>query len=306
MTDISLRFDRLFRWLELHRFQFSLSHETRPQDRLLLLKPLGELALVLDVLIKLGIEPEKCLTHCSWIWSEIREGNELIELISARYDMVLLCGLYANLKGLGFSNNRLDLLLEYVARTATSGALEMHFWQRLARDRDYSRLGLIDFPAMPLKGSWLGEMPEPWTICNETTYAVTHEVFHVTDFGDKKSRLSNDIITCLRRWIPTWSVIYQIQKNYDILAELIMTAECIGGVPWFSDPMQDLLLAQGNDDYVPSPPNSGLPFLKPGQSPERVKFLSNYHTTLVSVLAIAMRIHSNADLYTKQRTISAI
>ena len=47
-------------------------------------------------------------------------------------------------------------------------------------------------------------MPEPWTLDLQAAYGVTHDVFHLTDWGRARQRLSEELAEYLRLWLPAW------------------------------------------------------------------------------------------------------
>jgi hypothetical protein len=127
----------------------------------------------------------------------------------------------------------------------------------------------------------------PWMVNLELAYTITHEVFYVTDFGFKPYRLDPNIRAYIQTWLPSWLKIYAEKADFDLTAELIMTDACIEG-QGFDDYVALLVRSQHNMGYMPGPPMTGATLKSDFDLPERVVFLENYHSTLVTIMALIM------------------
>jgi hypothetical protein len=154
-------------------------------------------------------------------------------------------------------------------------------------DLDYSlqRLGITGCPGTTLSLTWLGACPEPWFFSNEIGYSVTHVVFYTTDFGARPHALDPEARAYLEVWIPVWLRILEENENWDLTAELSMVADCIR-LEMEDDPLLNLTRHQHRTGYIPGPSTAGAALVRPDDDIERVAFLANYHTTLVSLMAL--------------------
>lgn len=69
-----------------------------------------------------------------------------------------------------------------------------------------------------------------------------------------------------------------------------MVDRCINDGPAPDDIYSWLLAQQDPDGMFRSPPDAGRALRSPSDSAERIRFLSNYHTTLVAIMALTMRL----------------
>jgi hypothetical protein len=162
-------------------------------------------------------------------------------------------------------------------------------------EHGFEGLGLSTFPECPERGTWLEALPEPWTLTNDIAYALTHDVFYITDFGFKPHRLAVQMREYITTWLPTWLFIYWRQSSWDIFAELIMVAACIKKTRAVRSEMRQLISAQHQNGMTPGPSNSAKSLLRDYHSEARVSFLQNYHTTLVSLMAMSLVMLAERD-----------
>lgn len=275
-------------WIKTNIEQFSLENSDSAQEKLMLLKPLGELVLTLCLLKRIGIEARLVEEASAWAWKQLQEGNEIADLFMARPDLMVLSSLYASFEELGFENQKVLKIITNYSKSIGCMSVELPAWRKLDIRHSLENLGVMAFPTSPEKGIWLECYPEPWKMSDDIAYAVTHEVFYITDFGIKVNRLQKNIREYLDIWCPAWLDIYTSQKNWDLTAEFIMVMECIGKNNRCDKYIERIYNHQELDGLVPSPSHAGKQFLKGGEEPERERFLSNYHTTLVTTMAMAM------------------
>jgi hypothetical protein len=288
VEELVAALDRGFKWVRSNLLQFSLSNAKSEEEKLQLLKPLGELALAADLIEQLI--PGRFLTKeiSEWCWNELEQGETLVGILSVRPDLIVIATLYANFKRAGLHNSRLDLLIAFLSKSPSVQNIELPTWRRLDVEHGLASLGLSLFPSDPEKGTWLSALPEPWTITDDIAYAMTHDVFYITDFGHEQDRLSADSKRYLRTWLPTWLTLYQKQMNWDLFAELLIVAACIdSSLIGMTAELGYLISVQHENGMVRGPPNSAKNLLSDTHTEHRTVFLKNYHTTLVSLIAFA-------------------
>jgi hypothetical protein len=276
-------------WIEQHADQFSLRHSADFEEALQLLKPIGELTLTLDILARCQVPFANLAKRRQWCWDELKQGEFLVEVLTIRPDLIVASAVYASFKHAGLVNARLERVLNHLIESPSALSLEMPTWRWLDLCHGFEALGLRPFPAEPERATWLAALPEPWTITDDIGYALTHNVFYITDFGARPDRLRRDIRDYILTWLPAWLTIYQRQPNWDLYAELLMVAACIRETGRFGPQFAQLHAAQQDDGMVCGPRGSAQLLIRDGTPPERSAFLQNYHTTLVALMAFALR-----------------
>lgn len=286
MTALTLPAEAALSWIERHRGQFGVrSHARDDHERVLLLKPLSELALTASLI---GREPglhERCGRLVEWAWDEADRGALLLQLTCARPELIESIGLYAYVHSFGHRNDRLHDWFGHLARSALTAGLEVPAWRWTALRYHLAKLGLADPPERPAAGSWLGALPEPWTISDNTGYPMTHEVFHLTDFGTRPDALAPDTGDYLTLWLPAWWRCVRDSGNHDLAAELVMVGACAGAAA-ADGACAELLAHHRSDGRFAGPRGAGGDLPCPDGDDVRRQFLRDYHTTLVTLLAL--------------------
>ena len=283
MPDLAAAAEKGIAWIENHRDQFSPRRGRNANEQTMLLTTFAELILTLTLLGRDTALRQRLAPVVAWAWNAIDRGQLLIDLTSAKPDLVEeTVGIYANFAQNGHHDTRLEAWLTHLANTQFARGLELTPWRQVAFDYNLNRLGLRGPAALP-GGSWLGALPDPWTVSVATAYSMTHEVFYLTDFGRSPDNLSTEIREYLWLWLPAWERCFQHPENLDLIAELTMTAAC-AGIGALSTP-QLLVNRQLTDGSFPGSPGAGDHLPSPKGDQLRRRFLTQYHATLVSVLA---------------------
>lgn len=129
-------------------------------------------------------------------------------------------------------------------------------------------------------------MPEPWAISEASAYSLTHTVFYTTDFGADIAGLPQAHVAYLKRWVPVWQCYYARAVNMDLLAEMIMVGRCLG-LEEGESMWRAIADAQCPSGAVPSPLSRDWTESL-AADPGKRDFFTNYHTTLVTIMAVAM------------------
>lgn len=283
LTDCA---EQALSWVEDNRAHFSpREHATTASEQVILLKPLSELVLTVSLLSRHPGLQERCLPLLEWAWDEVQRGRYLLELTSARPELIETVGLYASIRELGVHNDRLEVWLREIVQSALFDGLELPAWRRTALHYNLARLGLVDPPTRSVSGSWLAALPEPWTISDTTGYPMTHEVFYLTDFGRQRDAVTPEVADYLALWLPAWWRCSLAVGNHDLAAEMIMTGACIG-LPGSSEALGTLASLQQADGRLPGPEGAGGDLPCPSGDRVRGGFLQSYHSTLVALLAM--------------------
>ncbi|MFH8570159.1 DUF6895 family protein [Streptomyces sp. NPDC017993] len=273
-------------WLERARAHFRLPpNVTTDADPNLTLKPLGELA-ELTQLIRTS-HPRAAVRKqaaglFAFAWEETRDGELFAELIRGEPRATYPVELYGVFAQAGLRNTAVEELLP-----ATTG---LRSW-RIAREDHTRTLGVLNaeqriglrphaaFDAV-LKLTGLGSMPEPWTLDRKAAYGVTHDVFHLTDWGRARGQLSGELAEYLRLWLPAWLETWLEEQLWDLVGELLAVTACLPAAPYDPVAWQRLADAQAPDGSVPE--IGGAP---PGPGDGAEAFTACYHSTLVTAFA---------------------
>ncbi len=126
----------------------------------------------------------------------------------------------------------------------------------------------------------------------EIAYAITHEIFYLTDFGF--GRLPDSTIDeYLGIWLPYWSRVFENQKDFDLTGEFAMAWRCIRPrSQQVAQGLSSVLSAQTPAGYVEGPEGAGSIVYQKDDSKNRRVFLGRYHTTLVAIMACALEMRA--------------
>ncbi|BDM68983.1 hypothetical protein HEK616_24700 [Streptomyces nigrescens] len=275
-------------WLDGARGFFRLPPDvTTDADPNLTLKPLGELAELTQLIGAVHPRAEIRRTArglFAFAWNETRDGELFAELIRGEPFATYPVELYGVFARAGLRHAEADELV----RTTT----RLRGW-RVAREDHTRTLGVLnaerriglrphaDFaPVLALTG--LGRLPEPWALDRKAAYGITHDVFHLTDWGRDRQRLSPELAGYLRLWLPSWLENWLEERLWDLVGELLAVTACLPRAPYDPVAWQRLAGAQAADGSVPemgAAPGSGAP----GEM-----FTACYHSTLVTAFAATL------------------
>ncbi|BBB01577.1 hypothetical protein RVR_9063 [Actinacidiphila reveromycinica] len=257
-------------------------------DPNLTLKPLGELAELTDVVRACHPLPAvRALADdlFAFAWRETRDGALFAELVRGEPQATYPVELYGVFARAGLRHPGAEELLAATTR--------LRLW-RLAREDHTRTLNVLnaerrvglpqhaDFAAV-LARTGLGARPEPWALDLRTAYGVTHDVFHVTDWGRTPWRMPAALAGYLRLWLPAWTTSWSEERQWDLTGELLAVAACTPGVPYDPFAWRVLAAAQHPDGAVPET-GDGPP---EGAAPE-AWFTGCYHSTLVAAFAATL------------------
>lgn len=280
-------------WIEENLGAFKVTDRDDDLALVRQIKPLAELALTCDLLLRspnsdLLYPNARSFAHriLKFCWNELDGGEHLRRLILTYPDLYSLVTVYPPFFKAGLRDSRLEMGIEAVTHDRTVLAIEFPAWRLIDFSTALRALGFLSpwDEKKLLKLTWLGALPAPWSLSDSAAYSVTHVVFYLTDFGFKPNGLPVRHLRYLRRWAPVWSRYYARAANLDLLSEMLMVAFYIGAQEHVSGEVDHLSSQQLPSGLVPGP----LPeeYLKAfGEQAEYRSFLANYHTTLVATMA---------------------
>lgn len=281
------------RWLDDRRRHFRLPAGVAEEgtDHNATLKPLGELAQLSLSIARVspsgGAVHRTALALLDFAWRETGRGELYLELARAEPHATHLLELYVPFADAGLRHPGFEDFAHTMARTRSWAATEQEPTRMLSLLRAEQRLkgsgtprGGAEWDSATTR-TWLGRMPEPWALECRSGYALTHHVFHVTDWGSRPCGLPAEPAGYLAHWLPAWLDSCLEAENWDLAGELLAVGACL--------PEAALDLGAW-DRYAAAQSDSGA-FAESGSVPEaddRAAFLACYHATLVAAFASAL------------------
>ncbi|WP_181794593.1 DUF6895 family protein [Streptomyces sp. WELS2] len=173
-------------------------------------------------------------------------------------------------------------IVEYVPcrRLAVANALRITGHDSGTRVPDWERL---------VQATWLAATPQPWHIDWETAYALTHTVFHITDWGRRPEALPRPLTAYLTRWLPVWTDIWTETRHWDLVAELLAVGACLPEPHIDLDDWQRMERTQHPDGLFPV---DGRPL----EEDPATRFRDHYHSTTVSAIAATIALSRDLTL----------
>jgi hypothetical protein len=277
------------RWLDAMRPHFRLPADvTTDADPNLTLKPLGELAelaQVIHTLHPLAPLRDAAAELFAFAWKETRDGELFAELVRGEPVATYPVELYGVFARVGLRHPGAEELIE--ATTA------LRRW-RVAREDHTRTLGVLNAElriglpphadaADVLAHTGLGLRSEPWALDRKAAYGITHDVFHLTDWGRAPGRLPDRLADYLRLWLPAWTVSWAEERLWDLVGEFLAVAACLPGAPYDAAGWAEFAAARGAGDAVPESGEPPGPDATPGE-----RFTACYHSTLVAAFAATL------------------
>ncbi|MFE9389442.1 DUF6895 family protein [Streptomyces sp. NPDC006784] len=273
-------------WIERHRAHFRLPPDVATTaDPNLTLKPLGELAELAALIAELHPLPDvrdqarRLLAHA---WQEARQGELFAELVHGEPQATYPVELYGSFARAGLRDAAVDELVRTTTRLRGWQLAREDHTRTLAVLNAEARIGVpqhTDFAAA-LAHTWLGRLPEPWFLECRTAYGLTHDVFHLTDWGRAPSRLSPAAAEYLRLWLPAWLGGWLEERLWDLAGELLAVGACLPGAAFDAAAWQRLAAARTADGALPERDDPPPPGTDPAEC-----FTACYHSTLVLAFA---------------------
>ncbi len=276
-------------WLDgMRRFFRPPADAATASDPNRTLKPLGELA-ELSHLIRdhhpLPAARELAGGLFRFAWEAAGEGRLFAELVRDEPQATYPVELYGAFARAGLRHAGTERLVEATTSLRHWRVAGGDHTRTLAVLNAERRIGLpmhADFDAV-LAHTGLGRRSEPWVLDLLGMYGITHDVFHLTDWGRAPHRMPAQLAEYLRLWTPAWTLNWLDEQLWDLVGELLAVAACVPGAPHDSAAWLRLAAAQRPDGAVPEtgpPPPAGLP-------PEEL-FPACYHSTLVTAFAATL------------------
>ncbi|MBV9314949.1 MAG: hypothetical protein JO100_14750 [Pseudonocardia sp.] len=249
-----------WRWLgEVHQ-QFALDSGA-PIDKLdpiRHLKPLSELALAASISLRetpTGRHAARVAPRLvEFAWAQFGAGALLCELQRAAPLDTQALETYAIFRRAGYRHQRFEALLAHLASLRVSSALEVISDRALGVLNAERVIGLPprwDLAALTAR-TLLGACPEPWMLDLDSLYAITHTVYHLTDWGAHPSWLPEPLQNYLHQWLPVWLEVYLEAGHWDVVGELLVVDLCLSDPDCPAPAWARLAEAQREDGLLPA------------------------------------------------------
>ncbi|MFI5941280.1 DUF6895 family protein [Streptomyces uncialis] len=278
--------DRSLSWLHANRAYGALPQGTSETlaDPDSVYKPLGETALAASIVLREGVAGAGQLVAAQdlldFTWEQFRGGDMLYERQLQHILMTDPLETYATFARCGYRHPDLHRLLGHLGGLRSVQGVEQMPNRRLAVANAARVAGLDsqeDWSALA-RATWLGGRPEPWAINWITAYAMTHTVFHLTDWGGRPQGLAPELAEYLRTWLPVWTEIWLEVAQWDLVGELLIVGASLDE-PYCDPTAWDAIASlQHEDGFIP---RDGDPV---DDDPQQ-RFTDHQHTVVVTAMA---------------------
>ena len=285
-----------FAWLSAHRDDFALGEDALTRDGHVdaTWKPLGELAQTCAS-VRAHIPPWDPLHACAadllrFAWQETGRGELFLRLQRLEPFATYPLEIYSVFAAAGFRHAGYEAAAATTARTRSWRLTEQEPTRRLGVLKAERRSGIHrpEQAAQALRRTWLGGLPEPWTFERSSGYALTHVVFHLTDWGRTPEGVPADLAAYLAHWLPPWLDTCLDAGMWDLSCELLVVATSLpdpSDLPTLEDSWTRIAGAQRTSGALPEQARPG----DEGAGPE-ADFRHCYHSTLMAAFAAAQTV----------------
>ncbi|WP_328431078.1 DUF6895 family protein [Streptomyces sp. NBC_00453] len=285
-------------WVSAHRDDFALRDDALTADGQVdrTWKPLGELAQTCAS-VRLHTEPSDPLHACvsdllTFAWQQTGEGELFLRLQRLEPFATYPLEVYSVFAGAGLRHAGYETAAATVARTRGWRLTEQEPTRRLGLLGAERRSGIQrpEQAAQALNRTWLGGLPEPWMFERSSGYALTHVVFHLTDWSRTPQGIPADLAAYLADWLPPWLDGCLDAGMWDLGCELLIVAASLPRPPdpaMLHDAWTRIARAQHDSGALrvddPDPGHDPGTYAEP-------EFLHCYHSTLMAAFAAALTV----------------
>lgn len=304
-----------FVWLSAHRDEFTLGEDALAPDGQVngSWKPLGELAQVCASV--LPHTPSSDPVHAcaddllAFAWRQTGQGELFFRLQRCEPFATYPLEVYGAFATAGLRHAGYEATAATMARTRAWRLTEQDPTRRLGVLAAERRAGIRrpENASRTLGRTWLGGLPEPWAFERFSGYALTHVVFHLTDWGRAPDGIPADLAAYLAHWLPPWLDTCLDAGMWDLSCELLAVAASLPGSPdpaVTRDAWERISAAQRTSGALPEErrPPGAAPGADTGEAPGSGQdFTHCYHSTLMAALAAALtrgRPHAHREVTT--------
>ncbi|MFF8883150.1 DUF6895 family protein [Streptomyces flaveolus] len=277
---------RALGWLYTHRQRGALVGNDLAQD-MDASKALAETAVAASVILRGGTagsqESAWAQALIQFAWAELKEGALLYERALHHPMATDVLEAYGHFARAGYRHPGLDRMIPHMAMCGAAHVPEYQPYQRLAAasalrlsGHDHG-LNASDWHRWATD-TWLGRTPAPWLLDWSTGYAVTHTVFHLTDWGRDPAGLPRNMAAYLTRWLPVWTDVWSEVCQWDLVGELLFVGCCLPEPSTELGDWQHLAEIQHSDGLMPADSQDV-------DDDPAVRFTEHQHSTIVAAVA---------------------
>ncbi|MDO0909846.1 hypothetical protein QQM39_02900 [Streptomyces sp. DT2A-34] len=287
-----------FAWLSAHRGDFALGEDALTADGHVdaTWKPLGELAQTCAS-VRAHTPPSDPLHACAhdllrFAWQQTGRGELFLRLQQTEPFATYPLEIYSVFASAGLRHPGYEAAAALTARTRSWRLTEQDPTRRLGVLKAERRSGIRrpERDAEVLRRTWLGGLPEPWTFERSSGYALTHVVFHLTDWGRTPAGVPADLAAYLAHWLPPWLDTCLDAGMWDLGCELLVVAASLPCPPDHTTLQHAwTTIARAQHDSGALPQQAPDPRDDAGADPEP-DFLQCYHSTLMAAFAAAQTV----------------
>ncbi|MFJ7074088.1 DUF6895 family protein [Streptomyces sp. NPDC098781] len=290
-----------FAWLAAHRGDFALGEDALTAEGQVdaTWKPLGELAQTCHS-VRTHLPPSDPLHVCAsdllrFAWQQTGRGELFVRLQRLEPFATYPLEVYSVFAAAGLRHSGYEAAAATTARTRGWRFTEQEPTRQLGVLKAERRSGIdrTDESEPVLRRTWLGGLPEPWTFERSSGYALTHVVFHLTDWGREPAGVPADLAAYLNHWLPSWLDSCLDAGMWDLSCELLVVAASLPDPPAlaaFQDAWRRIARAQHESGALPQDSRE--------IAGAEADFLHCYHSTLMAAFAAAQtvkRLTGDAD-----------
>lgn len=283
-------------WVTAHRDRFALGEDALASDGRVdgTWKPLGELTRVCATVTHRTAPADPLHARAGalldFAWQQTRHGELFIRLQRLEPFATYPLEVYAAFASAGLRHPAYEEAAAVTARTRGWRLTEQDPTRRLGVLKAEESCGIRRPGTVPalLPRTWLGGLPEPWTFERAAGYALTHVVFHLTDWGRADDALPPDLAGYLADWLPAWLDTCLDAGMWDLAGELLAVAATLPRplddvVP--PDAWQRLRAAQDPSGAIPEERRGA----GDGETADPGRYFAlHYHSTLLAAFAAVL------------------
>jgi hypothetical protein len=289
-------------WVDAHRDGFTLGEDALAAEGQVnrTWKPLGELAQVCASVTASTPPSDPLHARASelldFAWQQTRRGELFALMQSLEPFATYPLEVYAAFASAGHRHPGYEASAAVVARTRGWRLTEQYPTRRLGVIEAERRSGIRPHGRVPqaLDRTWLGGLPEPWTFERAAGYALTHVVFHLTEWGRTARGVPPDLADYLLHWLPPWLDTCLEARMWDLSCELLAVAASLPRPPEpavLDDAWQRVASAQHPSGAIPEEgalQDAAESAAGPVDDTDPYAFTDCYHSTLMAVFAASL------------------
>lgn len=310
-SEIEAMMSGALRWVDEHLDEFDPFKGGRPFEMRHGQK-IAELATMLHCYVELtGDEQGPEVRRILDLVRTADRNRELTDrLLRSPAELVLYCILYVVLRARGHDDPDRREVLQRAVDAGLLGQTERVVHRQMDISLHLEWAGLEhSWPCLEdlCAASILGQGPCPLYLDENAVYALTHVLMFLYGFGLRQPARDPGIdLEELQRLLSRLLIIACQEHHWDLLGELLLCWDCAGlaATPVSVASWRALLSAQEPSGAVPGP-ETALPPGRTAANPPLGAFAHRYHTTLVCIIAGALRLNRSRSGRVQQAPLPA-